>query len=58
MRGVFYSFLAKESQYVVEEYMNGEFTAVWWWRETNRNAVMVVVGNNVNVEKKTGRRGR
>ena len=59
MRGVFYSFLAKESQYVGEEYMNdGEFTAVWWWRETNRNAVMVVAGNNVNVEKKTGRRGR
>ena len=31
MRGVFYSFFAKESQYVAEEYMNdGEFTAVWW----------------------------
>ena len=31
MRGVFYSFLAKKSQYVAEEYMNdSEFTAVWW----------------------------
>ena len=53
---MFYSFLAKESQYVAGEYVkDGDFTAVWWWRETSRNAV---VGNNGNVEKKTGRRGR
>ena len=30
MRGVFYSLLAKESQYVAEEYINdGEFTVIW-----------------------------